>query len=96
MTKDELEALGREHGLELDKRKSVAKLREELAAAGVEVPAEAAEAAEPGAAEPGVDVEILRDVWDAGGVRQRRGSVVAVSTDTALEWLEKGLAKRAA
>ncbi len=94
MTKDELEALGREHGLELDKRKSVAKLRKELAAAGVDVPAEvpAPEAAAPA----GVDVEILRDVWDADGVRQRRGSVVAVPTDTALEWLEKGLAKRAA
>ena len=86
MTKDELEALGREHGLELDKRKSVAKLREELAAAGIDVPADA----------PGVDVEILRDVWDAKGVRQRKGSVVAVSTETAFDWLEKGLAKRAA
>ena len=86
MTKDELEALGREHGLELDKRKSVAKLREELAAAGIDVPADA----------PGIDVEILRDVWDAKGVRQRKGSVVAVSTETAMEWLERGLAKRAA
>ena len=93
MTKDELEALGREHGLELDKRKSVAKLREELAAAGVEVPVEPEPQPKP---EPGLDVEILRDVWDADGVRQRRGSVVAVSTETALEWLEKGLAKRAA
>ena len=94
MTKDELEALGREHGLELDKRKSVAKLREELAAAGVDVPA--SEPAPEAAAPAGVDVEILRDVWDAKGVRQRKGSVVAVSTETAMEWLERGLAKRAA
>ncbi len=42
-----------------------------------------------------MDVEILRDFWDADGVRHPAGTVVSIPVEAAMDGAEKGALRRA-
>lgn len=44
-------------------------------------------------AEKLIKVEIVRDTWDADGVRHRAGTVTEVPVDAAIEGIESGALK---
>lgn len=47
------------------------------------------------AEEKKIDVEIVRDFWDADAKRRPAGTIISVPVDTALEGIEKGALRRA-
>ncbi len=47
------------------------------------------------AEEKKVEVEIVRDFWDADGNRRPAGTVIEVPVEAALEGIEKGALRRA-
>lgn len=42
-----------------------------------------------------VDVEILRDFWDADGNRHKAGTIISVPVEAALDGVESGALRRA-
>src|SRR5690349_21595049 len=47
-----------------------------------------------GAAAPRIPVHVNRDYWDANGVRTRKGSIVEVTVEEALDGVESGALSR--
>jgi hypothetical protein len=44
---------------------------------------------------PMIDVEILRDFWDADGERHPAGTVISIPVEAAVDGAEKGALRRA-
>ena len=82
---DDLKAQAEELGIKVDGRWSEERLREEIDRA-LGGPAANAERLIP--------VKIERDFWDAEGNRHRKGAIVEVSVDAALDGVETGALSR--
>jgi hypothetical protein len=81
-------------GIKVDGRWSDERLQQEIDKALAADPAEAPKAAEAGS-ERMIPVHVNRDFWDENGVRVRKGTIVEVAVEVALDGVENGSLSRA-
>lgn len=76
-------------GIEYDKRLGAEKLAELLPDEDSDAPEQTAEADEKT-----VEMRLRRDWWPEEGVRKRKGEIVTVSVDDAMDGMESGFLER--